>query len=225
RAGIAASSACPGIAAWLEAYAGGSEIYVLTISAALSGSCNSAVQAAKIYQEEHPDCLIHVFDSRSAGPAQCLAAEKIAALKDQGMQFAEVVETVTDYLENHVRLFFALKSMTNLANNGRVNPTVAKIAGMLKIWVYGWAENGLIKPLGKARGEKKTLAAVVKALEEKGYRGGRVKIDHVDNLASATELHDQIRKLAPAAKVDLGSCRALCSFYAEAGGLMIAAEV
>ncbi|WP_201336108.1 DegV family protein, partial [Lactobacillus nasalidis] len=39
RAGIAASSACPGIAAWLEAYAGGSEIYVLTISAALSGSC------------------------------------------------------------------------------------------------------------------------------------------------------------------------------------------
>lgn len=196
--GIAASSACPSISAWLD---------------------------AKIYQEEHPDALIHVFDSKSAGPAQLLAAEKIAELKEKGMQFPDLVEKVTDYLENHVCLFFALKSMTNLANNGRVSPAVAKIAGLLKIWVYGWAEEGEIKPLGKGRGEKKTLAALLKTLEEKGYKGGRVKIDHADNFDSAAEFHDQIRKKHPEARVDLGTCRALCSFYAEAGGLMIGVEI
>ena len=111
--------------------------------------------------------------------------------------------------------------MTNLANNGRVSPAVAKIAGLLKIWVYGWAEEGEIKLLGKARGEKKTLAALLRTLEEKGYRGGRVKIDHADNFDSAAELHDLIKKKRPEARVDLGTCRALCSFYAEAGGLMI----
>ncbi|MFV4922035.1 DegV family protein [Lactobacillus delbrueckii] len=169
--GIAASSSCPSISAWLDAYAGGSEIYVVTISSVLSGSYNSAVQAAKIYQEEYPDALIHVFDSKSAGPAQFLAAEKIAELKEKGMQFPDLVEAVSDYLENHVRLFFALKSMTNLANNGRV------------------------------------------------------KIDHADNFDSAAELHDLIRKKRPEARVDLGTCRALCSFYAEAGGLMIGVEI
>lgn len=96
--GIAASSACPSISAWLDAYAGGSEIYVVTISSVLSGSYNSAVQAAKIYQEEYPDALIHVFDSKSAGPAQFLAAEKIAELKEKGMQFPDLVEAVSDYL-------------------------------------------------------------------------------------------------------------------------------
>ncbi len=104
--GIAASSACPSISSWLDAYAGGSEIYVVTISSVLSGSYNSAVQAAKIYQEEYPDALIHVFDSKGAGPAQFLAAEKIAELKEKGMQFPDLVEAVSDYLENHVRVFF-----------------------------------------------------------------------------------------------------------------------
>ena len=152
--------------------------------------------------------------------------EKAAVeLKEKGMQFPDLVEAVSDYLENHVRVFFALKSMTNLANNGRVSPAVAKIAGLLKIWVYGWAEEGEIKPLGKARGEKKTLAALLRTLEEKGYRGGRVKIDHADNFDSAAELHDLIRKKRPEARVDLGTCRALCSFYAEAGGLMIGVEI
>ena len=62
-------------------------------------------------------------------------------------------------------------------------------------------------------------------MEEKGYKGGRVKIDHADNFDSAAELHDQIRKKHPEAKVDLGNCHALCSFYAEEGGLMIGVEI
>ena len=71
----------------------------------------------------------------------------------------------------------------------------------------------------------KTLISVYRSLEEKGYRGGRVKIDHADNFDSAAELHDLIRKKRPEARVDLGTCRALCSFYAEAGGLMIGVEI
>lgn len=153
--GIAASSACPSISAWLDAYAGGSEIYVVTISSVLSGSYNSAVQAAKIYQEEYPDALIHVFDSKSAGPAQFLAAEKIAELKEKGMQFPDLVEAVSDYLENHVRVFFALKSMTNLANNGRVSPAVAKIAGLLKTGSMAGQRKAKSSPWARPEGRRR----------------------------------------------------------------------
>ena len=44
-------------------------------------------------------------------------------------------------------------------------------------------------------------------------------------VAGPLQLHDQIRKNYPEARVDLGSCHALCNFYAEEGGLMIGVEI
>ena len=70
-----------------------------------------------------------------------------------------------------------------------------------------------------------TCTELSRADAKKALHGGRVKIDHADNFDSAAELHDLIRKKRPEARVDLGTCRALCSFYAEAGGLMIGVEI
>lgn len=47
-------SACPSTGAWTQAFVGADEIYVITITAALSGSFNAARHAAELYQEEHP---------------------------------------------------------------------------------------------------------------------------------------------------------------------------
>ncbi len=223
--GMKTTSACPSISSWMKAYEGGDEIFVITISKKLSGSYNSAVQAANLYQEEHPEVKIYVFDSYGAGPVQRLGAKKIAELKEQGLAFLEIVGEVNDYFENHLKTFFALKSVINLVNNGRLNPVVGKMLGMLKIWVYGWADEGLIEPLGKARGDKKALASVVAKCKETGYCGGRVEIDHVHNLETASDLHDLYKKEYPKSKVGIDTCKGLCSFYAEEGGLMIGIEI
>ena len=53
------STSCPNIGDWLEAYEGADEIYAITITGTLSGSCNAAQLAAEEYQAEHLS-LIHI---------------------------------------------------------------------------------------------------------------------------------------------------------------------
>ena len=149
------TSACPNVNDWLKAFEGSDEIFVITLTSALSGSYNSATQAAKIYHEKNPKAKILVFDSRSAGPQLRLLAEKIASLASAGKSFEEIVKATEEY-QHHLDLMFALQDLTNLGNNGRIPPAVAKIAGLLKLFVIGTANNkGEFELLGKARGAKK----------------------------------------------------------------------
>ena len=57
------STSCPNIGDWLEAYEGADEIYAITITGTLSGSCNAAQLAAEEYQAEHPGAQVFVLDS------------------------------------------------------------------------------------------------------------------------------------------------------------------
>jgi fatty acid-binding protein DegV len=57
-----------------------------------------------------------------------------------------------------------------------------------------------------------------------GYRGGKVAISHCQNEPAARELAAIIRQDFPDAPVDILHCAALCSFYAEAGGMLVGYE-
>ena len=50
-------------------------------------------------------------------------------------------------------------------------------------------------------------------------------INHAGNLEGAESFHDIALADFPGAKITLGDCRGLCSFYAEEGGLMIGVEI
>ncbi len=115
------STSCPNIGDWLEAYEGADEIYAITITGTLSGSCNAAQLAAEEYQAEHPGAQVFVLDSLSAGPELVLLAEHIRALIEEGREFDEVCEEMLRY-RHHTHLLFSLESLANLARNGRVKP-------------------------------------------------------------------------------------------------------
>ena len=55
------STSCPSIGDWLEAYEGADEIYAITITGTLSGSCNAAQLAAEEYQALFPSLFICKF--------------------------------------------------------------------------------------------------------------------------------------------------------------------
>ena len=71
-------SSCPNVQEWLDAFGDADEVYGVTISRNLSGSYNSACQAAEVYMESNPGKKVHIFDSFSAGPEMAMIAEKIA---------------------------------------------------------------------------------------------------------------------------------------------------
>lgn len=217
-------TSCPGLDAWMRAYEGGDTIYAATLTSALSGTYNAAAAAAKQYQSEHPEANIHVFDTLSTGPELRLLMEKLIELEQKGLTFTEVCAEAEKYLK-HTRLFFCLQSMHNLAQNGRVNKTVAAAIGLLGIRIIGTAsEKGELEPLAKCRGDKKALNEFIRQLQSIGFSGGKLRISHIENPDFAKALADQIKKLWPTADILLYPARGLCSYYAERGGVLVGAE-
>ena len=217
------STACPSIAQWQKAFEGADEIYAITITSVLSGSYNSAVQAANLYREDHPETKIHVIDSLSAGPEMELVIDKLKELIDAGLNFEEICEKINAYKEK-THLNFALESLDNLAKNGRISPVVAKVAKMLKIRIIGRPDDGKLTPIGKARGAKKTISYLIKDMEEHGFSNGRVIIAHILNEEGADNLKQAILAKHPEASVEIREARGLCTYYAQKGGLMVGYE-
>ncbi len=220
------STACPSIGDYLAAFEGYDEIYCVTIISTLSGSYNSAMTAKHQYEEEHPDAKIFVLDSYSAGPEMKLHLEKLKELVLAGKDFNTVCKEITEYKEKHTSLTFSLESLHNLSNNGRVSPAIAKFASLIGLRMVGdVSEEGQLHPTNKCRGEKKALSAMFSIMKEAGYRGGKLLIDHCYNEKLATALKELTISEFRNASVIIAKTGALCSFYAEKGGLMVAFEV
>lgn len=217
-------TACPSVDAWLQAFAGGDEICVITITSGLSGSYNSAVAAKELYCAEHPNAKIHVFDSLSTGPEMLLILEKLKALTAEGLPFEEIVAQTTEY-QKHTRLFFSLQSVHNLAQNGRVSKVVAAAVGMLSIRIVGTASpEGQLDPQSKVRGDNKALPELLSKLTHAGYAGGKIRITHVENLKLAERFAAMVREKWPAADLAVSPNGGLCSYYAERGAILVGIE-
>ena len=118
-----------------------------------------------------------------------------------------------------------LTSLKNFAANGRVSPAVAKIAGILGIRIVGKAsDEGQLEPLNKCRGEANSLGTILSYLKDYGVNSGKVRIAHCCNKAAAQTLKERIAQQMPKVDVSITSCRGLCSYYAEKGGLLVAFE-
>lgn len=217
-------TACPSVGSWLDCYEGFDEVFVITLTGAMSGTYNSAMTAKGIYEEENENVKVHVFDSLSTGPEMRLLIEKLKEMIEEDLPFEEIVEKGQDYL-NHSRLFFALKSLHNFAMNGRVSKTVASAIGVLNISIFATAsEEGTIQQISKCRGEKKVVKSMIEHLENAGYHGGKVRISHADNLKLAHSVRDKILELYPHADIIVYPMGGLCTYYAEKGGLLVGCE-
>lgn len=217
-------TACPSVGSWLDCYEGFDEIFVITLTGAMSGTYNSAMTAKGIYEEENENVKVHVFDSLSTGPEMRLLIEKLKEMIEEDLTFEEIVEKGQDYL-NHTRLFFALKSLHNFAMNGRVSKTVASAICVLNISIFATAsEEGTIQQISKCRGEKKVVKSMIEHLEDAGYHGGKVRISHADNLKLAHNVRDKILELYPNADIIVYPMGGLCTYYAEIGGLLVGCE-
>ena len=217
-------SSCPNVGEWLEAFGDADMIFGVTISKNLSGSYNAAQQAAEEYMEQNPGKRVYIFDSLAAGPQQAMLIDKINQLIQDGCDFDTVVEQAREY-HNHTHILFCLESLTNLARNGRVSMAVAKIAGVLGIRVIGDVKGGEITPVHKIRGEKKSLQALVEMLAERGFQDGAlIRVANCFGKSQTNALKEAVMQQYPNCRFVIEPTTALCSFYAEAGGLMIGFE-
>lgn len=216
------STACPNAADWLDAFGDANEIICLTITGALSGSYSTACAAKRLYEAQSLDRRVCVIDSLTTGPEMVLMAERARQLILDGKDLDDITAALRSY---NTQLMFVLQSMKNLANNGRVGKLTSTAAGLLGIRAIGRAsDRGTLEMLSKVRGADKATDATFEHMKELGYAGGRVRIDHCQNVTAAEALCAKIKESFPTASVTIAECRGLCSFYAERGGLLIGFE-
>lgn len=216
------SSSCPNAEDWLNAFGDAENIVCITITGGLSGSYNSALSAKNIYEGDHPDRHVLVVDSFTAGPEMALMAERV---REQALAGKGLEEIEADLKGYKTELLFALESLRNFANNGRVSKAAAAVAGLLGIRAIGRASDvGTLELLSKTRGEAKTLDGVMSYLKELRCKGGKIFIDHCFAEETVHKLAFRIKAEYPHAQIVIRPTRGLCSFYVEPGGFLVGFE-
>lgn len=216
-------SACPSPEAYMESFAGAETVYVITLSAQLSGSYNSAMLAKSMYEEEHADAKIHVFDSKSAACGQLLLAHMIEKYALEGMEFEEVIEKIETFRDEEMQTLFVLETLETLRKNGRLTGVKALVATALNIKPYMKALNGEIAQEGQARGIKKALGKLIdyagsvgKNLSEK-----TVIISHCNCLERAKEVEKELKERYNFKDSLIIDTKGISTLYANDGGVII----
>lgn len=147
-------SACPSVADWERAFGEDDDVLAFTITSGLSGSFRAACAAKLNCEENSPSRRICIIDSLSTGPEIVLLIEKAVSELSAGADFDAVCRSVQDY-QHRTHLIFALESLHNLAQNGRVGKLAAAAAGMLGIRAVGTtSDEGTLDLLASAAAGK-----------------------------------------------------------------------
>lgn len=216
-------TSCPNAEDWLNAFGSADDVICVTITSGLSGSYNTACAAKRIYEEDE-NKRVFVLDSLSTGPEIALIIEKLEALIRNGLPYEEICEKIQAYTKQ-TGLLFMLKSLKNLANNGRVSPAMARLLEMIGICIVGKAsDEGKLDTTHKCKGENRSLETLIRDLKGYGVSSGKISIAHCQNEEGALKLQALIKKEFPDAKSEIHPLRGLCSFYAEKGGILVGFE-
>ena len=139
----------------------GESAVVITISAELSGTYQSACIAAADYED------IYVVDSRSAAIGSGILAELALEWAADGMAAAELAGLLTKKRDD-ICLLGLLDTLEYLRRGGRISRTAALAGGLLGIKPVVTLENGAVTMIGKARGSKKGNNLLIQQVKEAG---------------------------------------------------------
>ncbi|MGN0515145.1 MAG: DegV family protein [Lachnospiraceae bacterium] len=219
-------SSCPSPERFLEEYKSiDGDVYVVTLSAELSGSYNSAVMAAGLYKEEGGKNNIHVFNSCSASAGETLIAKVITEQVAAGKSFEEIVEYVEAYREEK-STFFVLESLETLRKNGRLTHMQALLINALNIKpIMKGTVNGTIEKVGQARGINKSLSQMIGMLNEnvKNQNEKTLVIAQCNNNDRALFVKAEAEKQCSFKEILIVPTNGVSSMYANDGGIVISA--
>lgn len=214
-------TSCPSPHAWLEAWGDAENVIAFTLSAALSGSYNSAIAARHMALEKDPDRNIAVINTCGAGGLPEQLTNIIYEGIHEGDSFDAIV-SAADKAVKETQVMFALGSLDNLIKAGRLNKLVGYAAHRFNISAIGVASpGGRIELRHKFRGMKKTYDKLIDTLRETGFAGGELVISHCMNEEGAEKLGHLIKAEWLDTDVSVVPASGLCSYYMGKAGLII----
>lgn len=217
-------SSCPSPERYMKAFGEEADnIYAVTLSSKLSGSYNSAALAKNLYQEEHPDKNVYIFDSKSASIGETLIAMKVQELEEAKHTFDEIIVKTEQYIDD-MHTFFVLETLDTLRKNGRLSNLKAFVAGALNIKpVMGSTSEGSICQLDQARGMCKALERMIKEMlaVTKDCENKVLAISHCNCPERAITVKTKVEQLAKFKDIIVVDTAGVSSMYANDGGIIM----
>ena len=144
-----------------EVKANGDELVYLTVSAALSGTYQSANIAKQMVEYDG----IHIVDTRTVSHMIGLLARYADKLRSQGCSASEIAEQLLALREKQV-IFAGLQTLEYLYKGGRMSRTSAAIGTVANIKPIITINNeGKIEAFAKAIGVKRAIQTIVKQVQ------------------------------------------------------------
>ena len=174
----------------------GHQVICVTVSKKLSGTYNSAIQAAADY----PDGAVSVVDSDSASAGhmlQVLAAAEDATSADATL---ESVLSAAQARPQRCFMYFALDTLENLQKGGRIGRAQAFMGSLLKVKPILQISEGEVLPVDRPRNMRRALQRLEELVRSHGP-ATKMATAYSTDRGAATALSESLSDLVPADQV------------------------
>ena len=206
----------PSVGAFLETYQGLSQetdgIVSVHISAKLSGTCNSALQAREELAGSLP---IEVVDTGQASLGLGLVAMAAARAAQGGADMAETQAEARRAMEQ-VSVLFMVDTLEYLQKGGRIGKAAAFLGGILNIKPLLRIHDGEVHPLERARTRSKAVDRLVELIQE-GAPYQELAVMHSTTPEDVQELARRLAPCVPGGQVLVGQLGSVVGTYAGPG--------
>jgi DegV family protein with EDD domain len=194
-----ATTSQPSVGDFLEIYepllADGGEIVSIHISAGISGTYGSALQARQQLTDSGAGGeRIHVWDSRSGCGGQGLMALIAAKAAAGGASAEEAMERVERARES-LKMWFAIDTLEYLRKGGRIGAAQAFLGSALQIKPILTLEEE-ITPIERVRTRRRAFERMVEFAHERKEAGATAwVVQHIHDPDTARKLVDECRQI------------------------------
>ena len=215
-------SACPSPDDFFKAFDENCDNYVVTLSSKLSGVYNAAMVAKEMFEEEHEDVKIHIFDSKSAAAGEHLIADKIVAAYEAGKSFEEIVKEVEAFRDEMFTVF-VLDDLETFKRNGRLKGVKALVATALNVKPVLYGDDGEIKQLDQSIGMQNAVNRMLYHIEKKKIDPSRpVRITQCESKELCLKIAKILTERFGFTDVKILNAGGISTSYENPGGVVIA---
>ena len=163
------------------------------VTVVISHHMSATLQSAEMAKEQFTKVPVHIIDSESVSLGlgmMAIAAARAAAQRQDAKAVIQLIEEI----KQKINVIFTVDTLEYLHKGGRIGGATAFLGSALSIKPILYIRDGRIEPLEKQRSRKRSVARLLKIMEEKvGSSEVNVAILHGNIPDEAHELEQQIR--------------------------------
>lgn len=206
---------------------GVSDVFVILLAQAISGSYQSACMVAKEYEGR---LNIHVLDTGSVASWNAYLLDVLLAMDEAGHYSTEEMLAVMETLIQDTYFLLYVQDLDYLVKGGRAGASAALLGKILNITpLIIMKEDGKFYPLDRLRSKKKLYRRIKKEIENHREKAishqdlYQIRVLHADNETEARDLRAYLKTEYPNTSITISTISPIIGVHIGPGAVAVAA--